>query len=263
MNNRIDMTFERLKKEGKKALIAYITAGDPDIETTAELIFKMIEAGADAVEIGVPYSDPLADGPVIQRASARALRNGTKIKDIMKMVEMIRKNSQIPILYLVYYNSVFIYGVERFMKEAYSAGVDGIIIPDLPLEERGEVFELTKKYGLHLIPLVAPTSHGRIKKIVENAGGFVYCVSSTGVTGERERIETDIKSYLEEVSKYTGLPKAVGFGISSPEMARNIKDYCEGIIIGSAIVSIIEKASTKEEMFEKIDNFIRSIKKVL
>lgn len=261
--NRIDMMFNRLKRERKKALITYITAGDPDIETTAKLILKMENAGADAVEVGIPYSDPLADGPVIQRASARALKNGVKIMDIMKMVGAVRQIARIPLLYLVYYNSVFKYGMERFIKEACDFGIDGIIIPDLPLEERGEVFELTRQYGIHLIPLVAPTSRERIKRIVENAGGFVYCVSTTGVTGEREQIDTDIKAYMEEVSRYTSMPRAVGFGISSPDMVLGIKDYCDGVIIGSAVVSIVEKGLSKEEMFENVSRFIKGIKQVL
>lgn len=261
--NRIDNAFDNLRQKGSKALIAYITAGDPDLETTADLIVEMEKAGADCIELGIPYSDPLADGPVIQRASARALSKGVKISDIMNMVRSVRQVTQIPLIYLVYYNSVFKYGIEKFMQEAYDVGIDGIIIPDLPLEERGEVFDISKEHDIHLIPLVAPTSHERIARIVENAGGFVYCVSTTGVTGERDRILTDIKAYMEEVSKYTSLPKAIGFGISNPEMALQLKGYCDGIIIGSAIVSLIEKAAGKDEMLESVGQFVRKIKQVL
>ncbi|WP_204487374.1 tryptophan synthase subunit alpha [Caldicoprobacter guelmensis] len=261
--NRIDKAFNNLREKGSKALITYITAGDPDIDTTAELIVEMGKAGADIIELGIPYSDPLADGPVIQRASARALNKGIRIADIMNMARSVRRVTQVPLVYLVYYNSVFKYGIERFVKEAHDVGIDGIIIPDLPLEEKGEVFDITRQYGIHLIPLVAPTSHERIARIVENASGFVYCVSTTGVTGERDQIHTDIKAYMEEVSRYTSLPKAIGFGISKPDMARQFRDYCDGIIIGSAIVSLIEKASSKDEMLENIGQFIRNIKQAL
>lgn len=261
--NRIDIAFDNLRREGKKGLITYITAGDPDMDATAELIVEMEKWGADIIELGIPYSDPLADGPVIQRSAARALNNGVKIADIMNMVRSIRRITQVPLIYLVYYNSVFKYDIERFVREAFDVGIDGIIIPDLPLEERGEVFDITKQYGIHLIPLVAPTSHERISKIVENAGGFVYCVSTTGVTGERERIQTDIKAYMEEVSRYTDMPKAIGFGISSPDMALQLKNYCDAIIVGSAIVSLLEKAGSRDEALERIRRFMKNIKEVL
>jgi len=264
--NRIDKVFYELRREGQKALITYITAGDPDIDSTARLVVEMAKAGADIIELGIPYSDPLADGPVIQRASARALKNGIKIADIMNMAKAVRLMSQIPLVYLVYYNSVFKYGIERFVKEAHDSGIDGLIIPDLPLEERGEVFDVLKQYGIHLIPLVAPTSHERIPRIVENAGGFVYCVSTTGVTGEREKINTDIKSYMEEVSKYTGMPKAIGFGVSSPDMVCRLKDCCDGVIIGSAVVALIERAASagdRDEMLGSVSRFVRDIKQVL
>jgi tryptophan synthase alpha chain len=179
------------------------------------------------------------------------------------MVKVVRQMSEIPLIYLVYYNSMFKYGIEKFVREAYDVGIDGIIIPDLPLEERDEVFDILKQYGIHLIPLVAPTSHQRIPRIIENAGGFVYCVSTTGVTGEREKINTNIKSYMDEVSRYTDMPKAIGFGISNPDMASQLKDYCDGIIIGSAIVGLIEKAEDKDEMFGSINRFVRSIKQAL
>lgn len=261
--NRIDRVFSELRENGKKALITYITAGDPDIEMTYRLVLEMKKAGADIVELGIPYSDPLADGPVIQRASARALKNGIKIPDIMRIVKSIRQVSEIPLIHLVYYNSVFKYGIQKFVEESYDAGIDGLIVPDLPLEERGEVYDILIRYDMHLIPLVAPTSHERIKKITENAGGFVYCVSITGVTGQREKIDTDIKNYMEEVAMYTHMPKAIGFGISSADMAAHLKNYCDGVIVGSAIVSEIERARDKEEMVRKVSEFVRNIKSVL
>ncbi|WP_026487254.1 tryptophan synthase subunit alpha [Caldanaerobius polysaccharolyticus] len=262
--NRIDERFSRLIARGQKALITYITAGDPHIELTYQLVLEMEKAGADMIELGIPYSDPLADGPVIQRASARALANGVRIPDIMKVVRSIRQVSDIPLIYLVYYNSVFKYGLERFIGEAAEVGIDGLIIPDLPLEERGEIYDMVRKYGVHLIPLVAPTSHQRIKKITEKAGGFVYCVSTTGVTGQREKMDTDIKRYMEEVASYTDLPRAIGFGISGPDMANSLKGYCEGIIVGSAVVSEIEKGGdSNEQIVENVRALVKDLKGAL
>lgn len=262
--NRIDEKFHELKEKKQKALITYITAGDPDIEMTYRLVLEMEKAGADLIEIGIPYSDPLADGPVIQRASIRALTNGVKIPDIMNVVKSLRQVSDIPLIYLVYYNSVFKYGIEKFIGEASDAGIDGLIIPDLPLEERGEIYDIVKQQGIHLIPLVAPTSHERIKKITENAGGFVYCVSTTGVTGQRQELMTDIKRYMEEVASYTDLPRAIGFGISGPDMASKLKDYCEGIIVGSAVVSEIERGDgDREEIVKNVRDLVYDIKSVL
>jgi len=261
--NGIDERFCRLKNAGQKGLITFITAGDPDPETTCELVCGMERAGADIVELGIPYSDPLADGPVIQRASARALKSGIKITHIMDMAKSVRKASDIPLVYLVYYNSVFGYGPERFIGEARDAGVDGLIIPDLPVEERREMSDIVSSHGMHLIPLVAPTSHERIKKITEGAGGFVYCISTKGVTGVRDEIETDIKTYMQEVSGYTTLPRALGFGISGPEMAKRFKDYCEGVIVGSAIVRLIEQSKDKRRMLDNVCEFVSRIKEVL
>jgi tryptophan synthase alpha chain len=261
--NRIDERLYSLQKTGQKALITFITAGDPDPETTGELVVAMERAGADIVELGIPYSDPLADGPVIQRASARALKAGIKIDRIMDIVKSVRKTSDIPLVYLVYYNSVFRYGPERFTGEAREAGVDGLIIPDLPVEERREMADIVSSRGMHLIPLVAPTSHERIKNIVEGAGGFVYCISTKGVTGVREEIETDIKAYMEEVSRYTALPRALGFGISGPDMAKRFRDYCEGVIVGSAIVRLIEQGKDRRRMLSNVCEFVSRIKEVL
>lgn len=223
--NRIDKKFEVLKGEGRKALITFITAGDPDIETTYDIVLALEEAGSDIIELGIPYSDPLADGPTIQASSQRALNKGVKIPDIMKIVEKIRLKSDIPLVYLVYYNSIFKYGIQKFLKESKDVGIDGLIIPDLPIEERKDILEEADKYGIYLIPLVAPTSKERIKLITENGKGFVYCVSITGVTGAREDIETDIEEYMKTVSQYTNMPKAIGFGISTPEMAKKIKRF--------------------------------------
>jgi tryptophan synthase alpha chain len=261
--NRIDKKFEVLKGEGRKALITFITAGDPDIETTYDIVLAIEEVGADIIELGIPYSDPLADGPTIQASSQRALNKGVKIPDIMKIVEKIRLKSDIPLVYLVYYNSIFKYGIQKFLKESKDVGIDGLIIPDLPLEERKDILEEADKYGIYLIPLVAPTSKERIKLITENGKGFVYCVSITGVTGAREDIETDIEEYMKTVSQYTNMPKAIGFGISTPEMAKKLKDFSDGIIVGSALVERIAKGYNKSEMLQEVKSFVSILKEVL
>ncbi len=250
--NRIDKKFEDLKKEGRKALITFITAGDPDIETTYDIVLALEEGGADIIELGIPYSDPLADGPTIQASSQRALNKGVKIPDIMRIVEKIRLKSDIPLVYLVYYNSIFKYGMQKFLEESKKAGVDGLIIPDLPLEERKDILKEADKYSIYLIPLVAPTSKERIKLITENGKGFVYCVSITGVTGARENIETDIEEYMKTVSQYTDMPKAIGFGISTPEMAKKLKDFSDGIIVGSAIVEELLKGIINLKCLKKL-----------
>lgn len=261
--NRIDRRFDDLKKEGKKALITFITAGDPDIDTTYDIVLALEEAGADIIELGIPYSDPLADGPTIQASSQRALAKGIKIKDIMDLVMRIREKSDIPIVYLVYYNSVFKYGIEKFLEDSKNAGVDGLIIPDLPLEERKEVLDVADKYEIYLIPLVAPTSKERIKAITENGKGFVYCVTLTGVTGAREEIATDLEEYMRLVSSYTSMPKALGFGISGPEMARKLKSLSDGIVVGSAIVERIAKGYNRCEILKEVKEFVSSLREVL
>lgn len=261
--NRIDRRFDDLKKEGKKALITFIIAGDPDIDTTYDIVLALEEAGADIIELGIPYSDPLADGPTIQASSQRALAKGIKIRDIMNLVMRIREKSDIPIVYLVYYNSVFKYGIEKFLEDSKKAGVDGLIIPDLPLEERKEVLDIADKYEIYLIPLVAPTSKERIKAITENGKGFVYCVTLTGVTGAREEIATDLEEYMRLVSSYTSMPKALGFGISGPEMARKLKSLSDGIVVGSAIVERIAKGYNICEMLKEVKEFVSSLREVL
>ncbi|MCH3963847.1 MAG: tryptophan synthase subunit alpha [Clostridium sp.] len=261
--NRIDAKFKKLKEKNEKAMISFITAGDPDFETTAELVYSMEKGGADIIELGVPYSDPIADGPTIQKSSARSLKNGTTISRIMDCVKNIRLNTEVPLVYLVYYNSVFKYGIEKFISQCRNVGIDGIIIPDLPIEERKDILKIADKYEVALIPLIAPTSKERIKKIVSNASGFIYCVSTNGVTGARDKISTNMDGYMDVVSKYTDIPKAIGFGISSPEMAKELKKYCDGIIIGSAIVKKVDEIEDKKEMFENVEGFVKDVKAVL
>jgi tryptophan synthase alpha chain len=263
MMNRIDGKFKFLKEKNEKAMIAFITAGDPNLDTTIDVVLAMEVAGADIIELGIPYSDPLADGVIIQQSSTRALNNGARISKIMNTVKEIRKNTEVPLVYLVYYNSVFKYGIEKFIKECSNVGIDGIIIPDLPIEERKDIIEVADSYGVNLIPLVAPTSKKRIESIVNNGKGFVYCVSTNGVTGVRKELGTNIEEYMEVVSQYTNLPKAIGFGISGPDMAKQLKSYCDGVILGSAIVRLFGEGLEKEELITNVKNFVKSIKDVL
>lgn len=261
--SRIQLKFKELKKKNEKAMIPFVTAGDPDLETTKELVYAMEAAGADIIELGIPYSDPIADGPTIQASSGRALVNETNIAKIMDTVKDIREKTEVPLVYLVYYSSVFKYGIEEFIKQCSEVQIDGVIIPDLPVEERKDILEISNKYGVDLIPLIAPTSKERIEKIVSNASGFIYCVSTNGVTGARSEIKTNIEEYLGVVSEYTEIPKAIGFGISSSKMANELKEYCDGIIIGSAIVKKVEEGRNKEEKIENVKKFVFEVKNVL
>ena len=227
--------------EGKKAFIPFITCGDPDLETTEQLVYAMEKAGAALIELGIPFSDPTAEGPVIQDANIRALSGGVTTDKIFDMVEKIRKNTQIPLVFMTYANVVFSYGSERFIKKAAEIGMDGLILPDVPYEEKEEFDGICKQYGLDLVSLIAPTSHDRIKMIAKDASGFIYCVSSLGVTGTRSAITTDIGAMVKLVKEATDLPCAVGFGISTPEQAAKMCESADGAIVGSAIVKICAK----------------------
>jgi tryptophan synthase alpha chain len=261
--NRIDLKFNELKEKNEKALITFITAGDPDRDTTVDLVLAMEKAGADVVELGIPYSDPVADGVVIQESSLRALNNGIKISGIMNIVKDIRKQSSIPLLYLVYYNCIFKYGIERFMIECNDAGIDGLIIPDLPLEERGEIAELAYANNVYIVPMVAPTSEERVKNVLQHGRGFVYCVSTNGVTGTRDKVATDLDSYMNLVKQYSEIPRAIGFGVSSAAMAKEFSKYCEGVIVGSAIIKIIAAAKDEEEAVNKVASFVEELKNAI
>lgn len=234
--NRIDTTFDKLKENNKKALIPFIANGDSTLDDTVEMVLELEKVGASIVEIGIPFSDPLADGPVIQEAYIRALNGGVKVKDIFKTGRRVREKSQIPLVIMVYYNLVYHYGVDKFLKDAGEAGFDGLIVPDIPLEERQELKSKSEQNGVYLIPLVAPTSKERIAKIVTGTKGFVYCVSSNGTTGERSSLSNDINEYLETVRNNSEVPICLGFGISSREVVREVKGYCDGVIVGSAVV---------------------------
>ena len=235
--NRIDVSFKRLKDENRKALIPFVSFGAGlSIDETVELVVKMGEKGAAAVEIGVSFSDPLADGPVIQNAYTKALNDGVKLKSVFDAVKKIRNSSEVPVVLMIYYNIVYCKGVEAFLKEAAESGVDGLIVPDIPLEERRELQSACMDNNIYLIPLVARTSKNRITKITENAKGFVYCVSTNGTTGERARIVNQVTESLQEVRNIVDIPICIGFGISSKETVAEVKDNCDGVIVGSAIV---------------------------
>lgn len=255
--NRIDFVFNKIKKENKKALIPFIANGDPSLEETVENVLDLEKAGASIIEIGIPFSDPLADGPVIQESYNRSLKGGIKVRDIFTCGEMVRGKSEIPLIIMVYYNLVYHYGVAKFLKDASKAGFDGLIIPDIPLEERGELKEKCEDNGIYLIPLVAPTSKERIEKITNGTKGFVYCVSSNGTTGERSALSSNITEYLDTVRSNTDAPICIGFGISSREVVKQVKDYCDGVIIGSAVVRRINE--NKSEAFEFVEDISKEL----
>lgn len=258
--SRIDKTFETLRARGQKALVAFITAGDPDLPTTADLVRALEKGGADLVELGVPFSDPLADGPVIQAASQRSLQGGTTLKKILELVAGIRGTCNIPIVLMTSYNPVWVYGQEAFMDDALEAGVDGVIIPDLPPEEAVEFEPCARNKGLDLIYLLAPTSTPRrVQWIGEKSRGFIYYVSLTGTTGPREDLAEGIVKKVEEIRKATPLPVLIGFGISNPETARQAAAISDGVIVGSAIVRLIEQTPDPALRLEKVESFVQQI----
>jgi len=227
--------------ENKKAFIAFVTGGDPCVEKTKEFVLEMIRAGADLVEIGIPFSDPIAEGPVIQEANIRALSAGTTVEKLFGLVEDLRRETAVPLVFLTYLNPVFHYGYDKFFKRCSDVGLDGIIIPDLPFEEQGGVREAAQSRGVDLISLIAPTSEERIKEIGKNAAGFIYVVSSMGVTGTRGEITTDLDTIVATLRTATKLPAAIGFGIHTPQQAAQMARIADGVIVGSAIVKIIAK----------------------
>ncbi|MBI1810685.1 MAG: tryptophan synthase subunit alpha [Nitrospirae bacterium] len=235
--NRIEKVFKKLKTQNKKAFIPYIMAGDPSIEKTKEIVLMFEECGADIVELGVPFTDPLADGPTIQRAAERALKNGVTLKKVIALVKDLRQKTKIPLVLMTYYNPVFKYGEERFIADAKDAGVDGVIIPDLPPDEAGEFIRLAKNAALASIFLLAPTSTDeRIKKVARASTGFIYYVSITGITGAQLLLDGSIEKSITGIRKITDKSIAVGFGVSTPDEAKAVAGVSDGVIIGSAIV---------------------------
>ena len=242
-----------------KAFIGFLTAGDPTIEKTVEYILAMEEAGCDLIEIGIPFSDPMAEGVVIQDANVRALKHNTTTDDVFEIIKAVRAKTDVPLVFLTYINPVFFYGYENFFKRCNELGVDGIISPDLPYEEKGEIAEIARRNDVDVISLIAPTSKERIQKIAADATGFIYIVSSLGVTGMRSEIKTDLNAIISDIRDVTDLPLAVGFGINTPEQARNIGQIADGVIVGSAIVKIIEEHG--ENAGEALKDYVSSMKK--
>lgn len=241
-----------------KAFIPFLTCGDPDLETTERLICAIAEAGADLIELGIPFSDPTAEGPVIQDANLRALSAGTTTDKIFDMVRRVRQTVSIPMVFMTYANVIFSYGADRFLKTAAEIGMNGIIVPDVPFEEKQEFEPLCQKYGLDQISMIAPTSHDRIRAIAEQANGFLYCVSSLGVTGTRAAITTDIGAMVKLVKEVKDIPCAVGFGISTPEQAETMCRQADGAIVGSAIVKLI--AQYGRDSVQPVADYVRTMK---
>ena len=244
--------------ENKKAFIPFITCGDPDLETTAKVVREAVKNGADLIELGIPFSDPTAEGPVIQGANLRALSGGVTTDKIFDLVRDLRTDIDIPLVFMTYANVVFSYGAEKFISTCKEIGINGLILPDLPYEERDEFEPVCKKYGIALIPLIAPTSENRISMIAKAAEGFIYVVSSLGVTGERSEITTDIGAIVKIIREKTDLPCAVGFGISTPERAKKMAALSDGAIVGSAIIKIIEKYGKDSAPY--VGEFVKAMK---
>ena len=262
---KIEEVLHRLKDRGEKALIIYITAGDPDLEVTEKLVCSIAKAGADIVELGIPFSDPLADGVTIQQASQRALRSNTNIPQILSTIVRIREKSPIPLALMTYYNPIYCYGLDRFVIDSKKAGVDGFIVPDLPLEESEEFRDITDRAGMDLISFLAPTSTSeRIATITQSARGFIYCVSVTGVTGVRKEFSTKIVEMIEKIRLYSDIPLAIGFGISNPKQAKEATRYADAVIVGSAIIKLIEDyRGDLSKTLSQVDNFIKSLKEAI
>ena len=247
--------------EHGKAFIPFLTCGDPDTETTAAVVRAAAANGADLIELGIPFSDPTAEGPVIQGANLRALKGGITTDRVFSLVRELRRDVTIPMVFMTYANVIFSYGAERFLKNCAETGIDGLILPDLPFEEKDEFLAPCRKYGIDLISMIAPTSADRIAMIAREAEGFLYLVSSLGVTGERSEIRTDLTAIIRTVRENTAVPCAVGFGISTPEQARQMAALSDGAIVGSAIVRIVEQYG--REAPDRVGEFIRAMKQAI
>ena len=258
---RIENTFNALREQGEKALVIYLTAGDPSLEVTREIVLGLDAAGVDCLEIGVPFSDPTADGPIIQAASQRALRNGTTLSAILDMIESIRTVSEIPVVLFGYYNPILSYGTERFAARAKETGVDGILVVDLPPEEAHELRQYTDPQGIDFISLIAPTTGTeRMKMIASDASGFLYYISITGVTGTAKPQVEEVAKDIQRIRTVTELPLIVGFGISTPQQASQIAPYADGIVIGSAVVQMIEEHADKFDLVTHVAHYAKEIK---
>ena len=254
--SKIHKAFEK-----GKAFIAFLTCGDPDLETTAAAVRAAAKGGADLIELGIPFSDPTAEGPVIQGANLRALKGGVTTDKVFQLVGELRKDVTIPLVFMTYANVIYSYGAERFLRNCADAGIDGLILPDLPFEEKEEFLAPCRKYGVDLISMIAPTSASRVAMIAREAEGFLYLVSSLGVTGERSEISTDLAAIVKTVRENTAIPCAVGFGISTPEQARAMAALSDGAIVGSAIVRIFEQYG--KEAPERVGRYVRAMKQAV
>lgn len=258
--NRIEEAFEDLKRESLHGLIPFITAGDPDLETTYQLLVEIARAGATVIELGLPFSDPVADGPTIQRASERALKHGFGIEEILSLVAEFRKKSEVPLILFSYFNPLLQFGVERLAREARLAGVDGVLVTDLVPEEAEEFSSAMKTNGLDMIFLVAPTSTDeRLRMVAERATGFIYAVSRAGVTGARTEMSAEAERLVSRVRKFSDLPVAVGFGISNPQQVAEVWRYADAAVVGSALVSEIEQLNGSPDIADKVGEFVRSL----
>jgi tryptophan synthase alpha chain len=261
MTSRIDRTFARLHERAEAALIAYLMAGDPTLAETEQLVPALEQAGADIIELGVPFSDPIADGPVIQQAAERALRSGTSLRKILPMVERLRTRTQIPLVLMAYYNSIHAFGPERFCRDAVAAGVDGLIVPDMPPDEAGPLKGPAETAGLRLIFLLAPTSTPKRRAFVaRQSQGFVYYVSLTGITGAKLSNVAEVGENVEKIRKVSKTPIAVGFGVATPEDARKVAAVADGVIVGSAIVKQVAAHQQNARLVEHVAGFVHSLK---
>lgn len=267
--SRIAQTFTDLRLKGQKALIPYFCCGDPSLEFTEQLVLKLAECGADLVELGVPFSDPAADGPTIQKASQRALAGGITLEKVLQLAARLRSRTEIPLILMSYYNPIYRFGLERFVSRAKEAGIDGLIVPDLPPEETGILQESTDPAEIDLILLAAPTSTAeRMKRIAALARGFIYCVSVTGVTGSREKLASGLEAFLAQMRSHTDLPLAVGFGIKSPETAGQAAAVADGVVTGSSLIERIEEAlhlvkDEPERVINEVCDHFASLKKAI
>ena len=258
--NRIDLTFKRLRQQKRKAFIAFITAGDPNLKATHDLVLALEKAGADIIELGVPFSDPMADGSTIQASSMRALAKGTSLNKVLNLVKQLRLKTQVPLCLMTYYNIIFTHGEERFVKDAIACGVDGIIIPDLPVSEAAGLRKQASKAGLATIFFIAPTtSNERIKPIASASSGFIYYVSLTGVTGAREALPASVGADIRRIKKLTNKPVCVGFGISNKPQVKAMSKLADGVIVGSAIVKEIQKHSKDKNLAAHVAGFVKSL----
>jgi tryptophan synthase alpha chain len=259
--SRFAATFERLRARGERALMPYIMAGDPSLEETRRLLVEAEKRGADAVELGVPFSDPLADGPVVQRAGLRALASGTTLPRVLELVATLRAQVSLPIALMTYYNPVFVFGLKGFARAAVDAGVDGLIVPDLPYDESGPLRAEAEPAGLDLVQFVAPTSTpARVKAIARLSRGFIYVLSLTGITGERRELPPDLGAQIRTLRLVTTKPLCMGFGVSTPEQAAVVGELADGVIVGSAIVRLIERHAGTPELIHEFGSFIEALK---